>query len=111
MASEVNFILDQGATFTHTIIYKDSDGNPIDLTNYTARSKCRDPESGMLIWDLTSGNGITLGGPTGEITTTVAASVTATYEDNATFVHDLELVNGSVVIRLIQGVITVSGGV
>jgi hypothetical protein len=112
MASEVNFTLDQGSTFSQTLVYKDAEGNLVDLTNYTARSKARESlESNTVVWNLTSGNGITLGGPTGEITITVAASTTATYEAGSTFVYDLELVNGSIVTRLIQGVITVSGEV
>jgi hypothetical protein len=112
MASEVNFTLDQGATFTQTLIYKDSDGELVDLTSYTARSKARASlESNVVIWNLTNGNGITLGGPTGEITLTLSAATTADYEPGAVYVYDLEIVNGSTVTRLIQGQVTVNGEV
>jgi hypothetical protein len=112
MASEVNFTLDQGATFTQTLIYKDSDGELVDLTSYTARSKARASlESNVVIWNLTNGNGITLGGATGEITLTLSAATTADYEPGAVYVYDLELVNGSTVTRLIQGQVTVNGEV
>lgn len=112
MASEVNFTLDQGSTFTQTLIYKDSEGNPVDLTNYTARSKARASlESNVIIWNLTNGNGITLGGATGEITLTISAADTADYEPGAVYVYDLELINGTTITRLIQGQVTVSGEV
>jgi hypothetical protein len=112
MASEVNFTLDQGATFTQTLIYKDSDGELVDLTSYTARSKARASlESNVVIWNLTNGNGITLGGATGEITLTLSAATTADYEPGAVYVYDLEIVNESTVTRLIQGQVTVNGEV
>jgi len=112
MASEVNFTLDQGATFTQTLIYKDSDGELVDLTSYTARSKARGSlESNVVIWNLTNGNGITLGGATGEIPLTLSAATTADYEPGAVYVYDLEIVNGSTVTRLIQGQVTVNGEV
>ena len=112
MASEVNFTLDQGATFTQTLIYKDSEGELVDLTSYTARSKARASlESNVIIWNLTNGNGITMGGATGEITLTLSAATTADYEPGAVYVYDLEIVNGSTVTRLIQGQVTVNGEV
>lgn len=112
MASEVNFTLDQGSTFTQTLVYKDSEGNPVDLTSYTARSKARASlESNVIIWNLTNGNGITLGGATGEITLTISAADTADYEPGAVYVYDLELINGTTITRLIQGQVTVSGEV
>lgn len=112
MASEVNFTLDQGSTFTQTLVYKDSEGNPVDLTSYTARSKARASlESNVIIWNLTNGNGITLGGATGEITLTIDAADTADYEPGAVYVYDLELINGTTITRLIQGQVTVSGEV
>lgn len=112
MASEVNFTLDQGATFTQTLIYKDSEGVPVNLTGYTARSKARASlESNVIIWNLTNGNGITLGGSNGQITMTLDASTTASYVPGTTFIYDLEIVNGSTVTRLIQGQVMVSGEV
>lgn len=112
MASEVNFTIDQGSTFSQTLVYKDSEGVPIDLTNYTARSKARESlESSVVIWDLTNGNGITLGGPTGEITLSIDAEDTAEFEPGAVYVYDLELINGTTITRLIQGQVTVSGEV
>jgi hypothetical protein len=36
-ATQYDFKIEQGSSFRMSLIYKDSDGNPIDLTNYCAR--------------------------------------------------------------------------
>lgn len=44
-ASKYDFSIEQGSSFKLSIIYKDAEGNPIDLTNYCAR----------LIWKTNTG--------------------------------------------------------
>lgn len=46
-ASKYDFTIEQGSSFKFALVYKDSDGNPVDLTNWCAR----------LIW--TTNNNIT----------------------------------------------------
>jgi len=36
-ASQYDFTIEQGSSFRLSIVYKDSNGNPIDLTNWCAR--------------------------------------------------------------------------
>lgn len=109
MASEVNFTLDQGSTFSLSCVYKDSEGNPINLTEYTARSQARETvDASTTLWNLVSPNDITLGGSSGEITLTIPATTTANYPAGKTYFYDLELITGSTVIRLIQGQIYIS---
>lgn len=36
-ASKYDFSIEQGSSFRMSLIYKDSDGNPIDIANYCAR--------------------------------------------------------------------------
>lgn len=108
MASEVNFVLDQGSTFSMNVVYKDAAGNPVDLSNYSARSQARETmDSTTTLWNLVSPTNINLGA-NGEITLTVAATTTANYTPNKTYYYDLELVTGATVIRLLQGQIYVS---
>jgi len=45
------FSIKKGATFLFNGLYKDADGQPIDLTNYVIRSQIRDI-SGQLITDV-----------------------------------------------------------
>ena len=109
MASEVNFTLDQGSTFSLSCVYKDSEGNPINLTGHTAISQARETvDASTPLWNLVSPTDITLGGSSGEITLTIPATTTANYPAGKTYFYDLELITGSTVIRLIQGQIYIS---
>jgi hypothetical protein len=46
MASSVNFDLFQGDSFQLRVIYKDSNGDPVDLTDYSAVCSVRDSFGG-----------------------------------------------------------------
>jgi hypothetical protein len=109
-AAIYNFTLEQGTTTVKVITYADADGNPINITGYSARMQMR-PSVGSQIkyLDLTSSPavGIAINGPLGQITITISAATSATVPTDG--VYDLELVDGaSAVIRLLQGTITVS---
>lgn len=105
----VNYDLDieQGATFSRLFIWKDAQGAPIDLMGCSARMQVRPSVSSELVLlDLSLGNGLTLGGVTGEIELEISAQQTAAMKRGGVF--DLEIVNGETVTRLIQGVIRLS---
>jgi hypothetical protein len=96
--------IEQGATFTLDLLYKDNLGAPINLTGFTARMQVRrrynDP---VKLLDFTTENGaIVLGGAAGTIKVTGLATLTDDVPAKPG-VYDLELVNGSVVIRLVEG--------
>lgn len=108
-----NFGLDQGAQYTTTVIFADAQGNPLDLTGYTAAMQLREqasspnpsalsltsPSGGIVITPLTGQLAIT-------ITTAQTGALTARF-----YVYDLEIALSGVVTRLIQGQITVSAQV
>lgn len=121
-----NFIIEQGATLEKTIQYTDSEGNPVDLTGYSARMQFRDAPKGTTLYaslstSLTAdGSGITF---TPEIEDVVqpitsgsigivmsAASSSLLSFDQA--YYDLELVTNEggveVVQRLLQGKVKLS---
>lgn len=103
--------IDQGATLSLVLTWKDSDGNLVNLTGYTARMTLRPTySSSTTILSLTTANSrISLGGVAGTITLTVDATTTAALSAPQSGVYDLELVSGSgVVTRLIQGTFNVS---
>jgi hypothetical protein len=55
MAGQKNFEVDQNATFSFIVEYKDNDGLPIDLTGSTAKMQVRDTKGGSkLAFSLTS---------------------------------------------------------
>jgi len=103
-AQTYDITADQGATYSIVITYKDNNGNPINLTGYTARMQLRASyTTAVASLTLTTENGrISLGGALGTITLNIDATTMETLEAK-TYVYDLELINGSTVIRLIQG--------
>ena len=100
----------QGATFDSVLTWS-IDGDPVDLTGYTAAMQVREtPSSPRIVLSLASGSGITLGGAAGTITLNISA---ATMETRAAgnYFYDLELTSGASVTRLIQGIFTISAEV
>jgi hypothetical protein len=58
MAGQKNFEVDQNATFSFIVEYKDNNGLPIDLTGSTAKMQVRDLKGGdKLAFTLTSPSG------------------------------------------------------
>jgi len=102
-----NGVMDQGATWTLTIVYNNPDGTPIDLTGYTGRMQLRTKfDSTAALTLSTSNGGMTITGPTGTINLLATATQTESINP-AIYVYDLELTSGTNIQRLIQGQITV----
>jgi hypothetical protein len=111
-ATTYDILIEQGATFSQVITYKDN-GVAVNLTGYTARMQVRATlESASTLVELTTANSrIALGGTAGTITLTISATDTAALTAGRG-VYDLELVSGSgIVTRLLQGVATISRNV
>lgn len=105
-----NFTINKGATFSRVVTWKEADGDPIDLTGYTARMQVREYASAAdPVIDLTTTNGgIALGGTAGTITLSISSTDTSNVGVDGG-VYDLELVSaGGVVTRLLQGFIEFS---
>jgi len=95
----------QGATWTRLITWTDANGSPINLTGYTARMMLkRGYKDSAAALSLNNAAGIVLGGSAGTIAITITAAQAALLE--GAYVYDLEVVNGAVVTRLMEGVIT-----
>jgi hypothetical protein len=111
-ATTYDLLIEQGATFSQLITYKES-GVAVNLTGYTARMQVRATlESASTLVELTTANSrIALGGTAGTITLTISATDTEALTSGRG-VYDLELVSGSgIVTRLLQGVATISRNV
>lgn len=104
-----NATIDQGATWSVVVTYKDSTGVPINLTGYTAAMQVRQQySSDTAELTLTSpSNGIVITPSTGIVTITMTAVQTAALEEGY-YVYDVELTSGSYKDRLIQGQLTVA---
>ena len=104
-AGKHDITIEQGATFTLNLSYKDSAGDVVDLSSsYTSRMKIRESTGGTIIASTESGDS-----PKNTLSIALAASgnniivtMTAALDfDNA--VYDLELVAGAVIDRIIEG--------
>lgn len=105
-----NAAVEQGATFTFSMLVKDSGGSVLDLTGYAARMTIRKNKNDATpIDELTSASEITLDGTNDpNLTVTIAASVTAAYDWNGYAHYDLEIDDQDVtpvVTRLLYGLI------
>jgi hypothetical protein len=109
-AGKYQIVIEQGATFTLQLVWKDANGVAVDLTGYAARMQVRrGVEVPDTLLSLTSaGGGIVLGGAAGSIAISVPASVTQTL-DPGSAVYDLEMESPSgFVTRLLQGRVIIS---
>jgi hypothetical protein len=110
-AGTYDLLIEQGATWERVFTYKDSSGDPVDLTGYLARLTAVTSYGGDLILEATVGNGrVSIGDEEGTITITIAAEDTADLEAPMEGVYDLEIEAGEsgTVTRLLQGRVTVS---
>jgi hypothetical protein len=109
--AEADICVFQGATFNQTLFYETGEPSaPVDLTGFTAKMHIRSkPESKALILELSTSNGrITLNETTGSIKLFISASDTASLSVCDKAVYDLELYNGAVTTRILQGNVIIS---
>ena len=113
MAGQKNFEVDQNATFTFIVEYKDNDGDPISLTGASAKLQVRDTKGGSkLAFTLTSpSGGITIDAPNGKLTVKMTPTQTNKlfYPKSS---YDLMIIdsNGNR-IKLLEGFFTLSRSV
>jgi hypothetical protein len=104
MATKINLIVDQGATFETTLNLTDDNDDAIDLTGYTG--------AGQIRKHFTSSNAtnfvVTLGGANGTLTVGLSANTTANLVAGR-YVYDIEVTDDSgIVSRLFEGIVTVT---
>jgi len=113
-AGRYDITIEQGATFSLPISYKDSNDAVIDLSSgYTARMKIKESAGGTVIASTESADSpkntlsIALAASGNNITVSMSATNTATMDfDNA--VYDLEIVSGAEVTRVLEGKVKLS---
>lgn len=106
---DVNFFVYQGTTFQRVLTWL-IDGDAVDLTGCAALMQLRRtwPPS-PVVFELSDGDGLTLGGVAGTIAIEIAASDTADF-DFDTVRFDLKIVfpSGGETRRLVEGSIYLS---
>lgn len=116
-AGRYSIVIEQGATFELSVVYKDSTGAAIDLSNYGARMQVRSVhESNTVLVSLTTtldsdGSGITITGVSGSIYVRLSAASSSNLSFS-TGVYDLEIYSGSgnteYVQRILEGKVKLS---
>lgn len=118
-ASQHNFSIDQGSSFTLSLTNKDGDGNIINLTNYCARLTMVSNKGQVFTFDtdnaVYSQYKFIVEGNLGKITLYIPASTTNSYNfDNAKYDLELQSPNdhytggGKYTERILYGVITLN---
>jgi len=124
-AGRYNFYIEQGATFKTDLAYKDSSGNPIDLTLYTGRMQIRPTVTSDTVYlTLTSslngdGTGLNFSGsnnslpPTsGTVGVVIASCTSSNLSWTGDAYYDIELYSGSgdcaYTVRLLEGKVRLS---
>jgi len=113
MAGIKNWEIDQNTTFTFTVEYKDENGDPIDLTDCSAKLQVRDTKGGSkLAFSLTSpAGGIIIDEPNGKLNIKITPTQTNKlfYPKSS---YDLMLTDSNLnKTKLIEGFITLSRSV
>jgi len=102
MAVKIPAVVDQGTNFSSEIELNNQDGDPLDVTNMTARGQIRKHYTSSIATDFTCdlANGMLIISLSAEQTQTLLAG---------RYVYDIELVDGANnVHRLFEGVVTVT---
>jgi hypothetical protein len=107
-AANYDILIEQGATFRLQLAWKDGEGDPIDLTGYSARMQVRPrASSDQVLVALVSGDGITLGDDGSIVVLASAERTEAVAGKRAVYDLELESADGTVT-RLIQGGVNIS---
>jgi len=119
-AGRYSFIIEQGATFTVELQYKDSNGVPIDLTGYSGRMQVRPNAASSTVYITLSsslnpdGTGINFSGSNGSTPPTsgsIGLCISAASSSLLNFdiaAYDLEIYSGSFVSRILEGQVKLS---
>lgn len=123
-AGKYSFVIEQGSTVDFEIVYKDSNSNPVDLTDYQARMQIRPSYGSSTIYMTLSsslgpcGTGLNMGGSSGTKPPTsgsIGIYISAVSSSQLSFseaLYDLEIASGSgncaTVTRILEGKIRLS---
>jgi len=103
MATKANLIIDQGSSFSTSIALTDNDGVALNLTGYTGAAQIRKHYTSSTAVTFT----VTIDEPNGEVLLSLTSTQTAAIAAGR-YVYDVELTIGSLVSRVIEGIITVT---
>ena len=104
MSTKANLVIDQGATFTTDLTLKDENGDPLVLTGYTANSQMRR-------WYTSTNASATFTTSINTTSAVITLSLTANQTsnlDSGRYVYDCEITDGTIISRIVEGIVTVT---
>lgn len=104
MAQIQNIYIDQGTTFSLSLIVADQNGDPKDLTDYTAAAQMRKSYYTNTAIDFTAD--ITMP-EDGEVTISLTATETSAIKAGR-YVYDIEIEGESETLRVLEGIVVVN---
>jgi preprotein translocase subunit SecY len=117
-AGKYSFIIEQGSTVEIPLIYKDNQGNPVNLTQYNSKMQIRESYSSSIpIITLSSslnpdGTGLNMSNAVSGGITIYIASCTSSMFNFHDAVYDLDIISGSgncpIVNRILEGKVRLS---
>lgn len=106
MAARFDLAFEQGASWSKVFVWKDSNGNGVNLANWTIRMTVKPfPGSATTIASTSSSIVVEYSATTGYFTLSILASLTALMDFVRAF-YDIEAVSGTTIRKLLYGAVT-----
>ena len=116
-AGKYSFIIEQGSTVNFNIVYNDSNGNPIDLSQYESKMQIKETYNSAPLLTLSSslnadGTGLNMSSAVSGTIGIYIASCTSSLLTFSEALYDLDIISGSgncpVVNRILEGKVKLS---
>lgn len=116
-AGRYSFVIEQGSTLNFSIVYNDSNGAPVDLSQYNAKMQIRQTYSSPPLLTLSSslnadGTGLNMTNAASGAIGIYIASCTSSMFTFDTAMYDLDIISGSgncpLVNRILEGKVKLS---
>lgn len=104
MAQIQNLYIDQGTTFSLSIVVNDQFGDPKDLSDYTAAAQMRKSYYSNTAIDFTAEVSFPLDG---EVTISLTAEETSAIKAGR-YVYDIEISSDEETLRVLEGIVVVN---
>lgn len=104
MATIQNLYIDQGTTYSLSIIVSDQNGDPKDLTDYTVAAQMRKSYYTSSAIDFTATTSLP---EEGEVTISLTAQETSAIKAGR-YVYDIEITGDNQTLRILEGIVVVN---
>lgn len=104
MAQIQNIYIDQGTTFSLSVIVSDQNGDPKDLSDYTAAAQMRKSYYTNTSIEFTADISLPLDG---EVTISLTATQTSAIKAGR-YVYDIEIANEDETLRVLEGIVVIN---